>query len=115
MITIRWTETIQYQQRVLRIPIPRIHNHPLCPVQAISHYFSICPQAPSDGPIFRYPGSRGLVPLSLDNFSKHVRQGLSRAGMDNLAFAGHSFNRGGGASWAYHAGLGVDTIRQIGD
>ena len=80
MITIRWTKTIQYQQRVLRIPIPRIHNHPLCPVQAIFHYFSICPQAPSDGPIFMYPGARGLVPLSPDNFIKHVRQGLSRAG-----------------------------------
>ena len=34
--------------------------------------------------------------------------------MDNSAFAGHSFRRGG-ASWAYQAGLGVDTIRQIGD
>ena len=34
--------------------------------------------------------------------------------MDNSAFAGHSFRRGG-ASWAYHAGLGVDTISQIGD
>ena len=58
MITIRWTKTIQYQQRVLRIPIMRIHNHPPCPVQAFFHYFSICPQVPSDGPIFMYPGAR---------------------------------------------------------
>ena len=74
MITIRWTKTIQYQQRVLRM----------------------------DGPIFMYPGARGLVPLSPDNFIKDTRfyqactPRIKQGGVDNSAFAGHSFRRGGG-------------------
>ena len=39
-VVIRWTKTIQFKERTLVIPLARIPNSTLCPVQAIFNAFS---------------------------------------------------------------------------
>ena len=42
LVTVNWTKTLQYQERILTVPIPRIPGSPLCPVTALEDYFQHC-------------------------------------------------------------------------
>ena len=114
LVEVRHTKTIQHQERSLLIPLPRIHNHPLCPVQAVVLAFEKTKGAPLDGPAFALPRGSGFVPLTPTAFVARVRSLLSGSGVDVSQYAGHSFRRGG-ATWAYQAGLSTETIRILGD
>lgn len=114
VIKIRWTKTIQFQQRNLTIPLPRLFNNPLCPLQATFKAFSETLAAEPSGPAFVTTSSKNSPPLTIDTFLSIIRTSLQSLGLDSKNFSGHSFRRGG-ATWAYQCGLPVDTIRQIGD
>lgn len=114
VVSIRHTKTIQCRERSLKIPLPRIPGHCLCPVQAIVLAFEKSPGVSSDGPAFVVPRGAGFAPLSPVNFVSRIRLAFTRCGVDAKKYAGHSFRRGG-ASWAYAVGLPIDTIRIIGD
>ena len=43
LVTIRWSKTIQFRERVVQIPLPLIPDSPLCPVIAIQRAFSFVP------------------------------------------------------------------------
>ena len=112
LIHIRWSKTIQFSQRVLYLPLPRLPGQVLCPTQALFKAFSLTPNAPTDGPAF--VSSRDTKPLSAPTFLSAVRKELSGCDIPRSDISCHSFRRGG-ASWAFQAGIPVDTIRQIGD
>ena len=61
----RWSKTIQFSQRALTIPVPRIAQHPLCPYTVLEQAFRLVP-APLSGPAFIIPASTegGLTPLT---------------------------------------------------
>ena len=111
MINIRWSKTIQFKDRTLYIPMPRIPGHPLCPVQAICHAFKFSAGACPGGPAFLRSQNQPLTPA---HFVTRIRSCLDGNGVDVRQVAAHSFRRGG-ASWAYSVGLPIDTIRLIGD
>jgi len=52
----RWSKTIQFSERMLTIPLPRIDQNPLCPYRALKHAFSLVP-APLAGLAFVIPAS----------------------------------------------------------
>lgn len=113
-LIIRWTKTIQYKQRILRIPLPRQPGHPMCPTQALFHALQLTRGAPADGPALVMPSTRGFIPLTPQLFVSKIRSALQAAGVDPKPYAGHSFRRGG-ATWAYRCSVPIETIRQIGD
>lgn len=113
-VRIKKTKTIQNKERQLIIPLPRSQGHRLCPVQALFHAFSFSASAPSEGPAFVIPCASGFRPLTPAVFVSQVRRLLSMCGEDSSRYAGHSFRRGG-ASWAYNAGVPVETIKLLGD
>ena len=114
VLKLAWSKTIQFRQRTLRIPLPRIPNHPLCPVQAIFRAFQLTPNAPSDGPAFIIPCQDRFQPLTPTRFVDKIQDIIKVLGLDPSKFAGHSFRRGG-ATWAYSVGVPMDIIRIIGD
>ena len=36
VMVVRWNKTIQFKQRTLLIPLPRVNESPLCPLRALS-------------------------------------------------------------------------------
>ena len=110
-INVRWSKTIQFKDRVLQLQLPRMPNHPLCPVQAIIQAFLCSKSASTDGPAFMITPS---VPLTFQTFITVIRQALQASGIETTTIAAHSFRRGG-ASWAYQSGVSIDSIRHIGD
>ena len=111
MINIRWSKMIQFKDRTLYIPMPRISGHPLCSVQAICHAFKFSAGACPGGPAFLRSQNQPLTPA---HFVTRIRSCLDGNGVDVRQVAAHSFRREA-ASWAYSVGLPIDTIRLIGD
>lgn len=113
LVTVKWSKTIQYRDRSLSFPLPKIPNHPLCPVRAIIHAFSLAPQAPGSAPAWLCSQSMSDV-LTVPMFIDRLKQCVLLCNRDPAEFAGHSFRRGG-AQWAFKCGVPVDTIKVLGD
>ena len=98
-------------EKQLRVVIPYIQGHPLCPASALYRLLRL----------HVILGSNGQTPLlcenvvkvlSYDKFLFFVNLILSRAGYSSK-LTGHSFKRGG-ATWAFNAGLPGGVIQDIG-
>ena len=113
-VIVRATKTIQYGQRHLVVPLPRVPGNVLCPTQALALYLerSGLWGVSSRAPLFVVtPAGK---PLTANDFRKRVKDLLARSDCDTSLFGGHSFRRGG-ACLAYRLGIPIDTIRTLGD
>ncbi len=80
----------------------------LCPVAGVMAYMVI--RGNGEGPFFVFKDGS---PLTKPKFTERVRDGLQRAGLPYLNFAGHSF-RIGAATTAAKAGIEDSTIQILG-
>ena len=80
LVTFKCTKTIQFGERLLHIPLLRIHDSPLCPVSA---YLRMIPLVPArrSCPVFLIFGPKGLVPLTKRTFVYAFRSYLVTAGI----------------------------------
>ena len=113
-LLIRHTKTIQFKQRTLEIPISRMPNNVLCPVQATFQAFRATPCIPGNFPAFCVPSAKGIHAITGQQFVLRIKQCLHLCGKTSKMYAGHSFRRGG-ATWAYRIGLPAEIIRTMGD
>ena len=80
----------------------------LCPVAALLDYLRV--RGVSEGPLFRYQDGRYLTRQRL---VESLREGLSRAGIDQSKYCSHSL-RIGAATTAAKKGLGDAVIKTLG-
>ena len=113
LISIRHAKTIQYQQRVFQVAVPRIPGSPLCPawttmqvIQAVS--------APDSAPVFMYNTPTGPRPLLYSQFISRLKKSITLLGLPQGEYAAHSMRRGA-ASFALSCQLPVELIRIQGD
>lgn len=71
VITVRWSKTIQFRNKILLIPVAAISGHPLCPVHAVQSYFSKY-SASVDGPAFTYPNKQQHRFITYSHFTKSL-------------------------------------------
>ena len=64
VLSVRWSKTIQFQQCILHIPLPRIMHSPFCPTGALLLCLSRIQKSSSPSPLFCYPTSRGPRPIT---------------------------------------------------
>ena len=118
-ISVRWSKTLQFQERLVHIPLHTIPNSPLCPIAAILHFlhFIKCDsQYSSQSPMFTYlpPSSSQSIPITYRQFLSKLRSLLSILGFNPSDYGSHSFRRGG-ASLAHSAGIPTEHIKALGD
>ena len=113
LIKIRHSKTIQYRERGLSIPIPRLRNSNLCPVSACCLSFLDAPCLP-DQAAFQYRVNERIRPIIYSNFLSRLKRALSEEGINPSGYAGHSFRRGG-ATLAFTSGLPSELIKLHGD
>lgn len=94
LLHIRWSKVIQFQSRTFDIPLPRMKNSVLCPVQVIFNYQQPTMGADMDSPAFTYRANNKLTVLTSDKFICRVRQCLSLCNVNPSDIATHSFRRG---------------------
>ena len=71
-------------------------------------YLALCPSTPA--PLFIFHNGK---PLSQEQLIIHLRQALSKAGVNAAGYSGHSF-RIGAATAAVNAGLSDSMIKALG-
>lgn len=113
-VTIRWSKTIQFKDRQLNLPLPRLHDNPLCPFLAVLRHYMLTKSAPSTGPALLGSNGSHSPPLTTEVFVSRIKQILKVKGYPSELYAGHSFRRGG-ACHAFQQGVPIETIKQIGD
>lgn len=116
LVTIRWSKTIQFRERVVQLPLPFIPDNPLCPVTAIKRALHFTRQFPPSSHAFIFLSCPDLTPshLSYPMFLRKLRSILQELGLPAKDYASHSFRRGG-ASFAFQAGVPVELIKMLGD
>lgn len=111
---VRWNKTIQFRQRTLLIPLPRVRDSPLCPLTALRNAYTLTSEAEPYGPAFMYRQGTTLQLLTYNKFINKLKLTLRTAGFDTDQYAGHSFRRGG-ATFAMRCGVPVELIKVQGD
>ena len=116
LITIRWSKTIQFRERLVQIPIPCIPQSKLCPTAATAHAFSFTNAEEQNSQAFNWHDdpTRSIKHLTYSIFLKKLKHHLSLIGIDPTLYSGHSFRRGG-ASFSYQSGVPIELIKALGD
>ena len=118
MLFVRWSKTIQYRNRTLLVPVPRVEHSKLCPLSAVVHAFKLAGVLRSTehdlGPAFTYQKNGALTPLTYSVFTHKLKLSLNKCGIDNTKYSGHSFRRGG-ATFAQSCGVPGTYIKLQGD
>ena len=98
LIIIRWSKTIQFRERIVDIPLPRIPHSELCPTAAIINAFRLNSSVSTQAlQAFAWVDDRQashVFPYGL--FVSLLRRHLAAMGVDPELYAGHSFRWGGG-------------------
>ena len=114
VISVRWSKTIQFKQKTLFIPLPRIADSPCCPTSALLLTLTRLPRSNGPAPLFCYPSPNGLKPITHSSFVAYLRKCLSNLGLEPSKFSGHSFRRGG-VSFTMQCGLPLEWVKLQGD
>ena len=135
VVQVNWSKTIQFSERVLRIPLPVIHNCVLCPSRALWLSLKLSDTSDQAVSAFRYRSATGVVDLtysvflaclrgclgqlgvdvtSYSVFLTRLRGCLGQLGVDVTSYSGHSFRRGG-APFTLECGVPSELIQAQGD
>ena len=92
-------KTIQFQERLFSLPLPRIPGSLLCPVAALVNHLRIN-QVPKDMPLFSVRSGSSLSHITYTHFSSFLAKVIKAVGLDSTSYSPHSFRRGG-ATFAF--------------
>ena len=83
VLTVRWSKVIQFKERVVHIPLPKIPNSPLCLSTALLKLTLENPSFPQPTPLFRYAWlGASNVPLMQGQFTNKLHSCLKLVGRD---------------------------------
>jgi hypothetical protein len=113
LVSIKWSKTIQFGERVLQIPLLGISDSVLCPLSAYKRMCDLIPAA-GDSPAFVIKRGSEWLPVTYIHMQTFLRSLLKKTGRDPEIYSSHSFRRGG-ASWAFRANVPSELIQLQGD
>ena len=110
IITMRWSKTNQFGQRILQIPLLPIQGSVLCPVQAYQNMCALVAANPSD-PLFSLSKRRYITYYAFQSKLKHL---ISKIGLNPVDYSTHSFRRGG-TTYSFKSNVPTVLIKAHGD
>lgn len=114
IISIRRSKTIQFQERVLEVPVARCPDKALCAVFWTEKHFGQLP-APPEAMAFRLPVSGGTSsPMLYTIYQATLKLFSSEAGLDPVTISSHSLRRGG-CTYLSLCGATLEELRTRGD
>ena len=113
LISVRKSKTIQFKEKVHKIPVAKVANRDLCAYYWVRRHFLECP-APPDAQAFRVPRTGHSVPLTYNFYLSVIKHLCEAAGLDQSQFSTHSLRRGG-ATFLRLCGASIEVIKERGD
>ena len=89
MFEIRWTKTLQFRQKILRVPVLPARNKAICPVYWVHRMLQENPGEAQD-PLFLIKTPVQKLCLSANQLIYWLRKWLKLIGQDDMAFSLHS-------------------------
>ena len=89
MVEIRWSKTIQFKQRVLRLPVLPAKYKAICPVFWMHYMVSTVPVQPKQ-PALALKAGENVQALSANQLVYRFRKWLLLIGQDPMVFSLHS-------------------------
>lgn len=110
IISMAWSKTNQFGQKILKIPLLPIAGSVLCPVTA---YIKMCQavKADRDAPLFSLPKGKYITYLAFQTELKYL---IDKIGLNATEFSTHSFRRGG-TTFAFQSKVPTVLIKAHGD
>ncbi len=113
VIVLKWTKTCQQASQHVRIPIPSIPGHPLCPVAAYQRMVCAIP-ASANSPLLQLQNPRGPVKtLTVGSLARAFNVLITSMGYSSHDYSLHSLRRAG-ATASYIAGVDYINIKRHG-
>ena len=113
LVTVKWSKTIQFSQKHLRIPVLAIPGSKLCPVAAYANMTRLLPGDGSSPAFLCHRGSR-VIPFSYAMLQSQLKALVKATGRDLALYSSHSIRRGG-ATAAFRARVPGELIKVHGD
>ena len=95
LVKIRWSKTIQFGQRVLKLPLLSVLGSVLCPVSAIKAMLESVPTVKGGEPLFQIVDRGVRVPVTYLKYQFYVKKFADLVGEPAHRYSSHSFRRGG--------------------
>lgn len=110
VVSMRWSKTIQFGERVLETPLIAIPGSILCPIAAFK---CMCKKvkAKKGDPLFTLPNNSYINYKKFQNKLRHLILAIN---LDPYCFSTHSFRRGG-CSFAFKSNCPSELIQLHGD
>ena len=110
IVSMGWSKTIQFGERVLQTPVVEVPGSVLCPVTA---YKNMCSKVKvsREEPLFMLSDKRCVFYRDLQKKLKDV---IQKIGLDPNRFSSHGFRRGA-ANFAFRSNVPADLIQLQGD
>ena len=110
IVSMRWSKTIQFGERVLKTPLIAIPGSILCPVAA---YYQMCSviKSKKEDPLFKLHENDFIF---YKQYQAKLKSVIHKIGLDSNLYSSHSFRRGG-CSYAFKSGVPADLIQLHGD
>ena len=109
---VKWTKTLQKNDKAVVIKIPTIPGSILCPVQAVRDLLRLTPGG-EDLPLFQVKLYQNWVPLTDTRLRKHFSNILCRLNLHRSGITFHTFRKSG-ATLAFNANASLQSIKAQG-
>ena len=113
MFEIRWSKTIQFKEKILRLPVLPANNKAICAVFWAHYLLAKIPGETTD-PVFMIKSKGEKLALSANQLIYRIRKWLILVGQDPTAYSLHSLRRGG-ATFGYQSNMEGEMIKLLGD
>ena len=113
MATVRWSKTLQFKQKVLRLPVLPVQNKKICPVLWAHYMINTIPAAKTDAAFTIYHKGHKSA-LSANQLIARLRKWLRMIKEQDTKYSLHSLRRGG-ATFAFQSNMEKDMIKLLGD
>ena len=110
LVTMKWSKTIQFGDRILVTPLVSIPHSPLCPVAAYLKMRQVI-KADTTDPLFTLSNRK---PVFYEQYQLKLKELIDKIGLDSNLYSTHSFRRGG-CTFAFKSKVPIDLIKSHGD
>ena len=112
VILVKWSKTMQSNNTVRLLTIPKLSGSVLCPVTAIRNLLAITPSA-RNRPLFQYKLGTNWIPLTDTRVRRHLADVLKQLHMHHASLTFHAF-RCSGATFAFNHDTSIQDIQRHG-
>ena len=112
VLLIKWSKTMQKNNQVKLISVPRLLKSPICSVRAVANALALTPKG-SNLPLFQVKSNTDWVPLTDTKVRRHFNLILSKLNLSGAGFTFHTFRRSG-ATFAFNNNVHLQNIQKQG-